>query len=370
MNIPIYIMIALVVVLCAVLAFLFVRKCRHSKRETLYIGLGVPKEAPISVLDARLKVDSLKSVPLLWVDGWFQGSIIDMEFNNGVPDFPLGFSGVWAALTEKQVYELDVLFPEEMVETAVRNIKEGFVDRHGNRTTYSHLKAAIFPEGIVRFYLMSSGKTQCLDYSFQGTPTSKYDGEFLHRISNNPWELTIEKYHNIYYEGGGIGPSAEYVNNVALPNRIWEKYYKRYDYKINFVFENPDSRLDFWATRFSNAEHFGCQNGVNECVVIENPAILCSMYLWWKDRSYLYISNLYFNENEMLSTFEKAFDLHSGQHGELCVVVGKDNKKMELSLNIGEEKYPLKEVEFDVTRGSELVCKNYKKYRRNCFKGL
>lgn len=375
-----YIIVILLIVLCLIPAIVYARKRFDSGKVSVFLGVGVPMEAPVSVLFAIVKEMKSSDFPTQMCSaGWFRGTISDMEHNNFSSQYPQGFYGVWAALTERKVYELDANFPEEMKEQVKREIENGFINRNGEKTTYTHFKAAILPGGLVKFYLMSTSKTHCLDYPFQAAITSKYDNEFLYRIWDNPSEHKIEEYHDVYYAGkDNITPNAYYVNTVALPNRIWEKYYERYDYGIRFEFENPDCHLDFWAPKFSNAEHFGCQSGVNDDVIIKNPAILCSMNLWWKDSQYLYTSLIYFNENEMLSLFEKAFNSHPAQHGELCVIVGEENKTMELSLNIGKEKYPLKEVEIRVFRDllsnphgeSELVYKNYKNDHRNWFKGL
>ena len=384
MNIQSYIVIALIVALIGIPSFLFAKKRKGGN--SLCLGVGLPKEAPIDLLFAEIKTKPSDYGVWMCMPGWYCGTIDNMERYSSVPKCPKMFKGVWAALTEKKVYEADVEFPTEMIEKITHAMEEGFVNKFGERTTYSYFKAALFPGGVVRFHLLSSGKIESLDYSFQGKFTSEYDNEFLKRIKDGepPYDIVIEDYHNIYYKPSifnpdkpsGIIPKAEYVNNIGLPNKVWDRYYTRYNYKIRFSFEDPESYLYFWSPKFTNAEKFSCQSGVNDDIVIQHPATICSMNMWFQDKEYRYTSYFYFNEEEMLPLFEKAFADHPDQEGELHVRV--NDTSVEVSLNFGEEKYQIQKTEIRVFRDplsnlrgeSELIYKNYEGDHKNEFKGL
>ena len=383
MNIQSYIVIALIVALIGIPSFLFAKKRKGGN--SLCLGVGLPKEAPISLLFAEVKTKPSDYGVWMCMPGWYNGAIDNMERYSSVPKCPKMFKVVWAALTEKKVYEVDVEFPAEMIEKITHDMDEGFVDKFGERTTYSYFKAALFPGGVVRFHLLSSGKIESLDYSFQGKFTSEYDNDFLTQVYIHPSDHNIDDFHNIYYkpfdendpnDNTSILPEAEYVNNVGLPNKVWDRYYTRYNYKIRFSFEDPESYLYFWSPKFTNAEKFSCQSGVNDDIVIQHPATICSMNMWFQDKEYRYTSYFYFNEEEMLPLFEKAFASHPDQEGELHVRV--NDTSVELSLNFGEEKYQIQKTEIRVFRDplsnlrgeSELIYKNYEGDHKNEFKGL
>ncbi|MEE1063951.1 MAG: hypothetical protein UH071_09825 [Paludibacteraceae bacterium] len=111
---------------------------------------------------------------------------------------------------------------------------------------------------------------------------------------------------------------------------------------------------------------------------IKRPATICSMNLWWQNGRYRYTSYFYFNEEVMLSLFEKAFADHPDQQGELLVHVGKYNNTFELSLCLNGEVYQIKQTEIrafrdllsDLDGDSELIYKNYEENHKNEFKGL
>ena len=383
MNIQSYIVIALIVALIGIPSFLFAKK--RNGGNSLCLGVGLPKEAPIRLLFAEVKTKPSDYGVWMCMPGWYCGTIDNMERYSSIPKCPKSFKCVWAALTEKKVYEVNVEFPAEMIEKITHDMEEGFVNKFGERTTYSYFKVALFPGGIARFHLLSSGKIESLDYSFQGKFTSEYDNDFLTQVYIHPSDHNIDDFHNIYYkpfdendpnDNTSILPEAEYVNNVGLPNRIWDRYYTRYNYRIRFSFEDPESYLYFWSPKFTNAEKFSCQSGVNDDIVIQQPATICSMNMWFQDKEYRYTSYFYFNEEEMLPLFEKAFADHPDQEGELHVRV--NDTSVEVSLNFGEEKYQIQKTEIRVFRDplsnlrgeSELIYKNYEGEHKNEFKGL
>ena len=80
MTIQSYIVIALIVALIGIPSFLFAKKRKGGN--SLCLGVGLPKEAPISLLFAEV--------------------IDNMERYSSVSKCPKSFKCVWAALTEKK----------------------------------------------------------------------------------------------------------------------------------------------------------------------------------------------------------------------------------------------------------------------------
>lgn len=347
-------------------------------------GVGTPYQAPIDVLFAISKVSDPDDpyVPMC-MSGWQHGAIVDIETGDPIYEFPKGFAAVWISLTERKVYEVDVDFSNPMIDSVTKMFQKGLKNRRGEVVPYSHFKASLYPGGVVRFHLLANDKIVSLDYSFPGKFTSEYDDAYLNSFGSNSSIRTIDDYCGIYYKSNPKGKNniisqAEYVNKIGLPETIWDRYYTRYNYKIRFSFENPQSYLYFWSPKFSNSERFSCQSGVNDDVIIKRPATICSMNLWWQNSQYRYTSYFYFNEEEMLSLFEKAFADHPDQQGDLLVHVGKYNNTFELSLCLNGEVYQIKQTEIrafrdllsDLDGDSELIYKNYEENHKNEFKGL
>lgn len=137
---------------------------------------------------------------------------------------------------------------------------------------------------------------------------------------------------------------ADFVNDIALPNNLWKKYYTRYNYDIRFEFENPYSYLYSWCPKFTNAESYFCQSEVNEDVVIKQTSTICSLNLWWRSNWDQYTSFFYFNEDEIMPLFEKAFEAHPEERGELVIKVCKYDNKFEIVLRIANDEYHLRKT--------------------------
>lgn len=342
-------------------------------------GCGTPFIAPINILYAFAKVTGEEPLVPISMVGWQNGAINDMEVGEEISDTPIGVALVWLSVTEKKVYDIDVEFSSQFKDLLADYIKRGFKNRKGEKVTYTNFHVSLYPGGIARFHLLSSVKVKCLDFSFRGTLTSEFDYAYLTQYSSDQEVTSIEEYCNRYFDDDEeLLQKAELVNKQALPNNLWYEYYARYDYEICFVFEDSNCNLIFWAPKFSNAESFSCQNGVNNDIIIENPATLCTLNLWWQNNQYRYTAYFYFNEDEVLPLFEKGFTEHPNQHGVFRIQVGKYNNSFELSLCLGNEMYPLVKTEIRVFRDklsdlmgeSELIYKNYEGNHLNKFVGL
>lgn len=346
------------------------------------LGLGTPYVAPVNNLLAIVKVSNGDTpvVPVC-MEGWQRGSINDIETGEPIREFPQGFASVWISLTERKVYEYLADFSNEMIETANQMIEKGFKNRRGEDVTFTNFKASLFPNGMVRFHLLSSCKVQCLNSVFQGAETSAYNEVFLSQFGPNPVFRSIDEYCNIYYDSSdkdNLIEAAKFVNDEAIPANLWVRYYTRFDYNIRFSFEDPNSSLLFYAPKFSNSESYSCQWGVNNDVIIKHPSTLCSFKLWWRNSQFQYTSFFFFKEEEILPLFESKFADHPNQEAEFLVQIGKYNNSFEIDLCFGDEKFPLLQTEIRVYRDpisdlrgeSELYYENYEGNCQNRFRGL
>ncbi len=371
--------------------------------EECFLGVGTPYKAPVDVLFAIAKMsDTEDPYTPMCMSGWQNGAIADLEMGDPINGFPNGFAAVWLSLTERKVYEIDVDFSDAMKDHVVKTMQKGFKNRRGKTVSYTHFKVSLFPNGMVKLHLLSNGKILSLDYVIQGTETLNYNNAFLEQFGKDSKVSSVNDYCDIYYrteepedkpeelENKEDTPEdsektevclhqmADFVNQEALPNKLWERYFTRYDYSIRFDFESPDSFLYFWSPKFSNAESFSCQCGVNDKVFIKHPAAICSLNFKWRDEFHRYNAFFYFNEDEILPIFENAFASHPYQSGELIIKVSKYNNFFKFDLRIGEDLYPLYKTEIRVFRefydelseDSKLIYKNYEGNHNNHFNGL
>lgn len=350
----------------------------------LYLGVGTPSQAPVDILYAIAKVsDEEEPLTPMCMSGWQNGSITDLETWNPIREVPHGFAAVWLSLTEKRIYEIDVDFSDDMVENLTKIINKGFKNRRGKKVSYTHFKASFFPGGEVRFHLLSSSRIQSLDSVFNGTATTEYNQAFLEQFGDNSNIRTIDAYCNVYYQtenetDRNLRKMSDFVNDIALPNNIWKKYYRRYNYDIRFEFENPYSYLYSWCPKFTNAESYFCQSEVNEDVVIKQTSTICLLNLWWRSNWDQYTSFFYFDEDEIMTLFEKAFESHPDERGELVIKVCKYDNKFIIEMRIGDDVYPLRKTEmrsfynflFELSEDGHLKNKNYEGNHKNKFNCL
>ncbi len=369
------------------------------------LGIATPRKAPVDILFAIAKMSDTEDPYFpICMRGWQCGGIVDLESGDPVYECPNGITAVWVSLTERKVYEIDVDFSKVLKEKITRTFQKGFKNKRGETVTYTHLKFSFFPGGIVKLHLLASSKIVSLDYTFQGKETSDYNDDFLTRFGENSVIRSIDDYCDIYYEDeaddvdeddntddevnvgdveydvfeDNLHDDAGFVNELALPSKLWETYYTRFDYRIRFVFDDSESSLYFWSPKFTNSESFSCMRGVNDNVIVKRPSIITSLNLWWRNEDCQYTSFLYFKENEILPLFEKAFNENPNKNGELIIKIYEYNNSFDISLVFGHERYPIRNTEIrvfcddleDFSEDCELIYKNYEGNHKNHFSGL
>lgn len=344
------------------------------------LGCGVPNRAPVDILYAFAKLSGLNPMASICMSGLQRGGIREMEIREPITEIPYGFAIVWLSLTEKLVYEIDMEFDLEFRSRLFDYFKNGFKNRQGKSATYTHLNISFFPGGNASIHLLSSNRVICTDFFMQGKVSSEYDYGFLREFGPGASEKSMDDYINLYYNSSQkeyFDSTRKFVMEEAMPNKLWKRYYTRYDYCIDFVFEAPDSQLYFWSPKFSNAESFSCQAGINDGIIIKTPAALCSLNLWWQNGQYRYTSYFNFREGEILPLFETAFAENPNQRGVLSLKVGKYNNSFEITLCLGDKNYELLSTEIRVFRDSlsdlkgesELIYMNYEE-NKNYFPGM
>lgn len=367
-------------------------KRKQPKIELFYLSLSTPEINYVNLIEGYFRVKKNReyadvSCLIYPYNSAVGGNLLEGESGGFVYEYPSGIDLAWISYNEKKVYTLNVDFPEEMIQH-MKEMKEddGLINKRGNKDTYNKLKTEIYPHGQVRFSLVASTTFRSMDWCFQANETHEFDQFILDKRSLGSMETIWNAAFMVGSESKSKHPTdkkywIDYTVDSNLPSADeWNSFHKRYDYFVEFEFTSPDDSLDFWAPWFSNGEHFALKIGVNDMIVWDKKSVLTEMSLWWKDSNYQYTSKFYYDVDELLHIFNKAFVDHPGEKGKLLFKIEKEGKKYDeinISLRVGESLYSINKTEIHVNRvsltsridESDLVYKNYEGDFENFFIG-
>lgn len=283
-----------------------------------------------------------------------------MALNDEPSELPAGLDIVWLSWVEKKFYEAVVDFP---VDKIVELFQEGYLNYKGEKNTYKEVNVGLIPGGKIVLYL--SGNNKCIMLSqFQGVETTvdikdylpeayfaykDYEAFFDDIFSENePWIINYKE-HGIPYKF-----------------QLWDKYFERFDYNIKFLFENEESLHRSANYKFINAERC-IMSPFSPGVSINPAARIHTIMTGWRIGEYYYSAWFYFNEQEVLSIFDEAFNGNPIQKGELLVKVSKYNNLYDISLTVGEKSFKFEKTQIRVFKeligqkqsDAELIYKNY-----------
>lgn len=90
-------------------------------------------------------------------------------------------------------------------------------------------------------------------------------------------------------------------NNAGL----WDAYFQRYNYNLQFDFET-NSKLESLICYFANGEYSNVDFD-DHIIPFDNPSCLKYVKALWNSENCQYTAYFYFNEDEILRLFEKAY---------------------------------------------------------------
>ena len=265
---------------------------RNYPVETKYVSLGYGsdgEEYPImnSYSDAGIAVTKGKV------------SFEQLEDTEGL-DIPNSINALWLSYTESKIYEVHTNFSD----------------------TLQH-KIWLYLEGATRNVLICD------------------------TIHAHPVEMSLEDFAKDaplvansvkdYSEGCLTKEQSENLKVNGIPYELWDKYNERYNYDIQCIFENKNSKLDSLSIvwYFINGEFNYACDGIKE----EEQARLIQFYMDWEVGDKTYSGEFYFDEQEILDAFPKVFNgIERRKKGNLTVYTSKYNNKFDISLNVGEKR--------------------------------
>lgn len=281
-----------------------------------------------------------------------------MALNEDRFELPTGLDIVWLSWAEKKFYEAEVDFP---VDKIVELFQEGYLNYDGEKNTYKEVNVGLIPGGRIVLYL--SGNNRCIMVSqFQGVETTVDMKDYL------PYAYFAYKDYNEFFDAIYSNKDAWIANykKHGIPYQLWDKYFERFDYNIRFLFENEESIHADANYKFCNAERC-IMSPFSPDVSINPAARIHTIMTGWLIGKYYYSAWFYFNEQEVLSIFDEAFNGNPIQKGELLVKVSKYNNSYDISLTVGEKSFNFEKTQIRVFKeladqeksDAELIYKNY-----------
>ncbi|WP_080733542.1 DUF2931 family protein [Porphyromonas gulae] len=273
---------------------------------------------------------------------------------------PTGLDIIWLSLVDKKFYEAEVDFPTDTIR---KLMDESYINGKGEKETFDLVNVGLIPGGRIIIYLDSSEK-RILLCSFQGKETEEVDiREFIPNAYYKDLNSYLERVFS--HEESWIENYKKYGPNHAL----WDKYFERFNYDIEFEFESKDCKFSGVSCRFTNKESCDLDD-YNPQISIRPASRIRLISGGWYDGGFDYSAWFYFNEAEVLRVFDEAFGENRLQKGLLKILVSKYNNRFDISLQVNGKSFPLKETQIRVFKqrpdeGDEDAVLIYKNYEGN-----
>ena len=293
---------------------------------------------------------------------------------------PKAIEATWVSYTDRKVYSVATLLPYDTILSLFRDGGEPCIPVPNGITPEDKIGYAIdcfdlcfLPGGKVMLYVKTAVKSILLDWSTTGVEVT--DEDVLSDVYMR-WGLkNIDSYFDAYYsdEFSDYEPWRKYMRKHGSIAPLLERYLERFNYTLNFEFENQETTIHGVSSDFTNGECYSYTKKFNEA--FKNPSRLKEFEIMWDTKDSRYTCFMYFNEEEMLKVFDKAYGEDRTQKGELTIKVCKYNNLFDISLNVGDKSIKLEKTEIRVfqrpmeaaNRAGKLFYKNYEGDHKNLF---
>ena len=268
-------------------------------------------------------------------------SFEDYEKEGGL-DIPNGIEIVWLSFAESKIYKLHTTFSQNLQDEMLRLFREGFyVTKFDKHKTYSTLLMTMLPGGKVWLYMDGMGRTVLVCDTLQAEPIEMTLEEFdkdASYVSNSVQE---------YSEASLDKEQKAGIKANGIPFELWERYRERFNYDFKFEFEDKNSKIDSLSVvyDFINGEFNYASDGV-KAGALSRPK---QLYLEWNVEGTIYTGEFFFDEQEVLDVFSKAFNVNGRNvKGSLCIKISKYNNQFDISLHLNDKKIPFSKTKIHV----------------------
>ena len=293
---------------------------------------------------------------------------------------PKAIEATWVSWTDRKVYSVASLLPYDTILSLFRDGGEPCVPAPKGTTpdnligkTIDCFDLCFLPGGKVMLYVNTAVKSILLDWSAEGVEET--DDEILSDVYMRYGLDNMDEYYDMFYsdEFSDYEPWRKYMRKHGTIAPLLERYMERFNYTLNFEFENKETTIYGVSSDFTNGECYSYTQKFNEA--FKNPSRLKEFEIMWDTKDYRFTGFMYFNEEEMLKVFDEAYGNDRTQKGELTIKVCKYNNLFDIFLNVGGKSIKLEKTEIRVFRDpiedpngdGTLIYKNYEGDHKNLF---
>ncbi|RGN38150.1 DUF2931 family protein [Bacteroides oleiciplenus] len=216
---------------------------------------------------------------------------------------------VWLSFTENKFYFVSEWLPKEKLKSL---FDEVWINYQGNECRYDALVVGMAPYGMIQIWAAGDARRTevcCLHGAKVSVPMSEFRPNAV--ISQDEYVKKIQKYPRIM----------ENLKNNGLPDSLlYENYRKRFDYHIVPQIEMENADLKSIVITYFNGEYDNIlweRLEENSCSMQARPR---KIDVGWNVGEDGYFARILFDEQAILSLFEKAFGSDYPQRDDFDIV--------------------------------------------------
>ena len=249
---------------------------------------------------------------------------------------------LWLSYTERKFYKADIAFSERLQTKILNSFREGYYNKFTKKQeAYSCFLVTLLPGGKIWLYLNGTARYSLVCDTLQADTINMELGDF------DKDALLVDSTVEDYCKGNLNEEQAVNLKKNGIPYELWSKYQERFNYDSKFEFEDKNSKLDSNTIvyEYINGEfNYACDG-----VKVEDRSRPKQLYLKWNVADTTYTGEFFFDEQEVLDMFSKGFkNKTKKKRGTFMVKVSKYNNRFEIYLQVGDNKYYLKNSQIDV----------------------
>ena len=295
-----------------------------------FVGFGQGQKYPIMSSFANAGI------------GISKGEVSFADLDGEGLDMPNRLEVLWLSYTERKFYKTDIAFSERLQTKILNSFREGYYNKFTKKQeAYSCFLVTLLPGGKIWLYLNGTARYSLVCDTLQADTINMELGDF------DKDALLVDSTVEDYCKGNLNEEQAVNLKKNGVPYELWSKYQERFNYDSKFEFEDKNSKLDSNTIvyEYINGEfNYACDG-----VKVEDRSRPKQLYLKWNVADTTYTGEFFFDEQEVLDVFSKGFSHKTANvRGTFMVKVSKYNNRFDIYLQVGDNKYYLKNSQIDV----------------------
>lgn len=249
-------------------------------------------------------------------------------------ELPNSIDVLWLSYCEAKYYEAKVKLPQALQDRMAELFRNKlYMSTDEEYISYEDVVLTLLPGGHIWLYLVANGRCDLLCDTIQAHEVKMSLKQFDRDAAN------FAKDTKDYCEGALDSTVYENLQTNGIPTGLWETYSERFYYDIRMEFEDERAKLKSAGSLYGFANGEYCYEG--DGYPIDKKARLSELVFDWNIGDTLYTAFFYFNEQEVIDVYRKAFGANGLLPGELVVKVSKYNNRFDNFLREKDREYPL-----------------------------